>query len=112
MTANPANIPESKKPDRIWYGNLCIKFNSDGGLTPAELRIIRLLLEGYKSGQIATRNFRSIKTISAQKGKAFKRLGVRNDATLLQTLLLRGIVSVYTGRNQFHKTTLSEAGLS
>ncbi|EDV7203284.1 helix-turn-helix transcriptional regulator [Salmonella enterica subsp. enterica serovar Bredeney] len=105
MTANPEYIPESKNPDRIWYGNLCIEFNSDGGLTPAELRIIRLLLEGYKSGQIAARSFRSIKTISAQKGQAFKRLGVRSDATLLLTLLLRGMVTVYTGRNQVHKTT-------
>ncbi|EDC6228531.1 helix-turn-helix transcriptional regulator [Salmonella enterica subsp. enterica serovar Braenderup] len=90
-----------KKEDscRIWYGSLCIEFNSNGGLSPAELRVIRLVLEGYKSGQIAARCSRSVKTISAQKSQAFKRLGVRSDATLLSALLLSGIVTLYTDLN-------------
>ncbi|YAW18099.1 helix-turn-helix transcriptional regulator [Salmonella enterica] len=79
-------FPEDGDFGRIWYDRLCIEFNSDGGLSPAELRVIRLLLRGYNSGQIAALCFRSVKTISAQKGQAFRRLGVRNDATLLPTL--------------------------
>ncbi|ELC5340098.1 helix-turn-helix transcriptional regulator [Salmonella enterica] len=86
--------------NRIWHNSLCIEFNNNGGLTPAELRVIHLLLKGYTSGQIATLCFRSIKTISVQKGNAFRRLGVRNDATLLPTLLLRGVVTLYTDLNR------------
>ncbi len=69
-------FPEDGDFSRIWYDRLCIEFNSDGGLSPAELRVIRLLLRGYNSGQIAALCFRSVKTISAQKGRAFRRLGV------------------------------------
>ncbi|EIG0758706.1 LuxR family transcriptional regulator, partial [Salmonella enterica subsp. enterica serovar Bovismorbificans] len=44
-------FPEDGDFGRIWYDRLCIEFNSDGGLSPAELRVIRLLLRGYNSGQ-------------------------------------------------------------
>lgn len=102
-------FPEDGDFSRIWYDRLCIEFNSDGGLSPAELRVIRLLLRGYNSGQIAALCFRSVKTISAQKGRAFRRLGVRNDATLLPTLMLLGMVTLYTDLNRVH--SLEEAGL-
>ncbi|EFQ9546568.1 LuxR family transcriptional regulator, partial [Salmonella enterica] len=39
-------FPEDGDFSRIWYDRLCIEFNSDGGLSPAELRVIRLLLRG------------------------------------------------------------------
>ncbi|ECC1695082.1 LuxR family transcriptional regulator [Salmonella enterica subsp. salamae] len=99
MAPSLTDIRESREINRIWYGSLCIEFNCDSGLSPAELRVISLLLEGYNSGQIAALCSRSVKTISAQKGRAFKRLGVSNDATLLSTLLLHGTVTVYTGLN-------------
>ncbi|EKA4602088.1 helix-turn-helix transcriptional regulator [Salmonella enterica] len=91
-------LPERRISSRLWYGRLCIEFNSNGDLSPAERRVIRLLLQGYNSGQIAALCFRSVKTISTQKGRAFKRLGVRNDATLL----LQGMVTVYTDLNREH----------
>ncbi|ECC1744151.1 helix-turn-helix transcriptional regulator [Salmonella enterica] len=95
MAAGLTDIREIREINRIWYGCLCIEFNRDSGLSPAELRVISLLLKGYKSGQIAALCSRSVKTISAQKGQAFKRLGVSNDATLLSALLLHGVVTVY-----------------
>ncbi|EBK3418323.1 helix-turn-helix transcriptional regulator [Salmonella enterica subsp. enterica serovar Enteritidis] len=101
-------FPEDGDFGRIWYDRFCIEFNSDGGLSPAELRVIRLLLRGYNSGQIAALCFRSVKTISAQKGQAFRRLGVRNDATLLPTLILLGMVTLYTDLNRVH--SLEEDG--
>ncbi|MBD6546778.1 hypothetical protein FMD04_18120, partial [Salmonella enterica subsp. enterica serovar Enteritidis] len=60
------------------------------------------LLQGYNCGQIAALCFRSVKTISAQKVLAFRRLGVRNDATLLPTLMLLGMVTLYTDLNRCH----------
>ncbi|EJH4403083.1 LuxR family transcriptional regulator, partial [Salmonella enterica] len=41
--------------------------------------------------------------------QAFRRLGVRNDATLLPTLMLLGMVTLYTDLNRVH--SLEEAGL-
>ncbi|EBG6971118.1 LuxR family transcriptional regulator [Salmonella enterica subsp. enterica serovar Braenderup] len=104
-----ADLAESQNTDRAGYGNLCTGFNSDGGQTPAGSQIIRLLPEGYKNGQLAARSLRSI---SAQKDLAFKRSGVRNDATLLPTLLFRGIMTVCTGHPQAHKSAWSETELS
>lgn len=101
-------FPEDGDINRIWYDRFCIEFNSDGGLSPAELRVIRLLLQGYNCGQIAALCFRSVKTISAQKVLAFRRLGVRNDATLLPTLMLLGMVTLYTDLNRCH--SLEEGG--
>lgn len=62
----------------------------------AELEIIQLLLEGNSVSQIAALRRRSVKTVSAQKAGAFRRLNVSNDTSLLPVLLLRGIVVIYT----------------
>ncbi|EAB4961675.1 helix-turn-helix transcriptional regulator [Salmonella enterica] len=102
MASSLTDIQGKNSIERIWYGCLCIEFNSDYGLSQAEFRVISLLLKGYNSGQIAAFYSRSVKTISAQKGRAFKRLGVRNDATLLPALLLQGMVTVYTDLNREH----------
>ncbi|EDW8498247.1 helix-turn-helix transcriptional regulator [Salmonella enterica subsp. enterica serovar Enteritidis] len=79
----------------IWYGNLCIRFENSGGMSPAEQNVIQLLLGGYTTAQIADICARSIKTISAQKKKAFRRLNIRNEATLLLSLLLLGVVTIH-----------------
>ncbi|HCL5280270.1 TPA: LuxR family transcriptional regulator [Salmonella enterica] len=97
MPSGPGWYRENGSGDRIWHGRLCIEFTADGGLSPAELRVIRLLLKGYTTGEIAGLCSRSIKTISAQKNSALRRLGVWNDATLLPALLLQGMVRLYTG---------------
>lgn len=92
MAAGLTDTRESREINRIWYGRLYIEFNRDSGLSPAELRLISLLLKGYESGQIAA----LCKTIFARKSQAFKRPGVSNDATLLSALLLHGVVTVYS----------------
>ncbi len=84
----------SKSINRIWHGSLCIEFNSDCGISPTEFKIITLLLKGYNNRQIADICSRSVKTISTQKRSAFKRMAIKNDATLLSTLLLRGNVTI------------------
>ncbi len=60
-------FPEDGDINRIWYDRFCIEFNSDGGLSPAELRVIRLLLQGYNCGQIAALCFRSVKPFQPRK---------------------------------------------
>ncbi|EAU7965033.1 LuxR family transcriptional regulator, partial [Salmonella enterica] len=53
----------------------------------------------YNNSQIAVICSRSIKTISSQKCIAFKRLGIKNDATLLPALILHGMVKIHTDYN-------------
>lgn len=96
-----ADLAESQNTDRAENGNLCTGFNSDGGLTPAGSGSIR--------GQPAAR---SLRIISAQKGRAFKRSDLRNDATLLPTLLFRDMMTACTGHHQTHKSARSETELS
>ncbi|EBC5055217.1 helix-turn-helix transcriptional regulator [Salmonella enterica] len=82
-------------------GRLYIMFNDNKcSLSRAEKSVVQLLLVGYSQKQIATIHQRSIKTISLQKTNAFRRLNVRNDASLLSVLLLRGIVTVYIEENK------------
>ncbi|EAX9749176.1 LuxR family transcriptional regulator [Salmonella enterica] len=94
-----AETKDSKSVVRIWHGSLCIEFRNDLNISKTEFKIISLLLKGYNNSQIAVICSRSIKTISSQKCIAFKRLGIKNDATLLPALILHGMVKIHTGYN-------------
>ncbi|MGA7440389.1 MAG: response regulator transcription factor [Luteibacter sp.] len=54
----------------------------DPQLSPKETDVIRCLLDGMTVTQIAAKFGRSLKTISAQKSAAFRKLGVENDNQL------------------------------
>lgn len=54
----------------------------DPKLSPKETEVIRCLLDGLTVTQIASKFGRSLKTISAQKSSAFRKLGVENDNQL------------------------------
>lgn len=86
----------------IWYDTLCLKFRNFGGLSPAEFRVIYLLLKGFNNEQIAVILSRSQKTISAQKCSAFKKLGIKNDATILAALLKLELVNIYYDVNHLN----------
>lgn len=60
-------FPEDGDISRIWYDRLCIEFNSDGGLSPAELRVIRLLLQGYNCGRLLPSVFAASKPFQPRK---------------------------------------------
>ncbi|UPG96441.1 response regulator transcription factor [Luteibacter aegosomatissinici] len=51
-------------------------------LSPRENEVIRCLLDGMTVTQIATKFGRSLKTISAQKSSAYRKLGIDNDVQL------------------------------
>lgn len=95
MRSTLAQKNKIKTINKIFHRSLCIEFNCDCGISPTEFKVISLLLEGYNSRQIADICSRSIKTISTQKRSAFRRMGIRNDASLLSTLLLHDIVTIY-----------------
>lgn len=51
-------------------------------LSPREHEVLRFFLAGMSVSEIASKFFRSPKTISAQKQSAYRKLGIRNDAEL------------------------------
>lgn len=54
------------------------------GLSAREQEVLRCCLEGMSVSQIASKFNRSVKTISAQKIAAFRKLGIRNDIELFK----------------------------
>ncbi|MGU7811207.1 cable pilus system response regulator transcription factor CblR [Burkholderia sp. AW49-1] len=54
--------------------------SADLRLTPREHEVLRCFLAGMTVSDIASKFSRSLKTISAQKQSAFRKLGVRSDA--------------------------------
>lgn len=63
-------------------------------LTSTEISILRMLLQGMSITEIALRRCRSMKTISCQKAKLYKKLGTRDDLTLWQDLLFRNRITL------------------
>lgn len=53
-------------------------------LSPREIEVVRCLLEGKAVSEIARKFDRSVKTISAQKSAAYRKLGIGNDAELFK----------------------------
>lgn len=58
-------------------------------LTPTEISLLRMLMQGMNVSEIARRRNRSMKTVSYQKSQIYRKLGIRNDLTLWPDLLLR-----------------------
>ncbi|KAF1004498.1 MAG: Transcriptional regulatory protein RcsB [Pseudomonas sp.] len=59
-------------------------FGDDGQLTTRESEIVRLFGEGLTITEIAERSHRSVQTISTQKARAMKKLGIKRDADLIR----------------------------
>lgn len=53
-------------------------------LSPRELEVLRLTLQGFEVGQIAEKLSRSNKTISTQKRSAYRKLGISGDRELFK----------------------------
>ncbi|HCZ4708629.1 TPA: response regulator transcription factor [Salmonella enterica subsp. enterica serovar Saintpaul str. CFSAN004144] len=71
------------------------RYNADailtlpGILTSTELSILRMLVQGMNITEIARRRGRSVKTISTQKARLYRKLGIHDDLTLWLDLLFR-----------------------
>lgn len=58
-------------------------------LTPTELSLLRMLMQGMGVSEIARRRNRSMKTVSYQKSQIYRKLGIRNDMMFWLDILLR-----------------------
>ncbi|POT56083.1 bgl operon transcriptional regulator BglJ [Citrobacter amalonaticus] len=84
--SNTRRVTESS--DNLWFLNL------NRILSPTEREILRFMSNGYSMPQIAVQLERNIKTIRAHKFNVMSKLGVSNDAGLLDAadilLYMRG----------------------
>ncbi|ECC3555056.1 DNA-binding response regulator [Salmonella enterica subsp. salamae] len=78
---------------------------SGSSLTPREKDIVALLLAGYRVTTISRMKHRSVKTVSAQKASAYKKLGVRGDIGLFPGLIKRWGMRVSCGADTVWTTT-------
>ncbi|EPO9567882.1 helix-turn-helix domain-containing protein [Escherichia coli] len=58
-------------------------------LSETEELLLHKLLQGYSMSDISKQRNRSIKTISCQKIKLYKKLGVKNDLTLWRDVFFK-----------------------
>ncbi|HEI3800169.1 TPA: helix-turn-helix transcriptional regulator [Escherichia coli] len=66
-------------------------------LTATELSLLGMLLKGKSLTEIAYQRERSIKTVSCQKSRLYRKLGIRNDQTLWMDMLFRYKPGLKTG---------------
>ena len=57
-------------------------------LTDKELSLLKQLLKGKTLTDIAHESYRSIKTVSCQKNNIYRKLGIKNDLSLWEELIL------------------------
>lgn len=78
-------------------GNILVKLRKEGGqplhykLTPRELEILHLIVQGVSLTEIGKRLFLSVKTISTYRTRLLDKLGVENNADLLRYALRHGL---------------------
>ncbi|HFZ9280610.1 TPA: helix-turn-helix transcriptional regulator [Salmonella enterica subsp. enterica serovar Typhimurium] len=63
-------------------------------LTESECRVLELLVKGYTVTQISKMRSRSVKTVSLQKHRVYKKLCIRNDVTFWLDLFLSPYVKI------------------
>ena len=62
-------------------------------LTPAHIRVVRLLAKGMKVDTIAQCLGTSANTIRAHKTEIYRRLGVRNASAAVATAIFEGYIT-------------------
>ncbi len=70
-------------------------------LSCGELRVLRMLVKGLRRGEISERLNISSHTVDAHLAKAYRKLGVHNEAAAVSKLLSEGVfglVHIRTGR--------------
>ena len=78
-------------------GSIFVKLRKEGGqpphfkLTPRELEILNLIIQGVSLTEIGKRLFLSVKTVSTYRTRLLEKLGVENNADLLRYALRHGL---------------------
>jgi len=65
-----------------------------GKLTPRQIEVLRLVAEGYRTREIATRLDLSAKTVESHRGEVMKRLKIHDIVTLARYAIRVGLVPI------------------
>lgn len=84
----------SEKVGSLLQNNAIVDFFRDNPLTNNELRILRLVIEGKSSKEIANMLHRSIRTVEVHRARIMKKLEVNNLIDLVKRVMLMGLVDI------------------
>jgi FixJ family two-component response regulator len=84
----------SEKVGSLLQNNAIVDFFRDNPLTNNELRILRLVIEGKSSKEIANMLHRSIRTVEVHRARIMKKLEVNNLIDLVKRVVLMGLVDI------------------
>ncbi len=68
-------------------------------LTCGELRVLKMLIEGLKRSEISEQLNISLHTVDTHLAKAYRKLGVHNEAAAVRKLLSAGILGLVQVRS-------------
>ena len=83
-----------RKVGLLLQNNAVSDFFRDNPLTNNEMRILRLIIEGKSSKEIANMFHRSIRTVEVHRARIMKKLGVNNLIDLVKRVVLMGLVDI------------------
>lgn len=84
----------SEKVGYLLRNNAIVDFFRDNPLTNNELRILRLVIKGKSSKEIANMLHRSIRTVEVHRARIMKKLDVNNLIDLVKRVVLMGLVDI------------------
>jgi len=99
LATGSSGVPqaEGQSDDHIGSGQV-VEITTPGSakldsLTPREREVLRMIGEGLTTAQIATRLFRTIKTVEAHRASLGRKLGVTNRVQLAHIAIQAGLVA-------------------
>jgi DNA-binding NarL/FixJ family response regulator len=66
-------------------------------LTPRQVEVLRMVAEGHRTREIATRLQVSVKTVESHRGEIMKRLGIHDLVNLVRYAMRLGLVRMTSG---------------
>jgi DNA-binding NarL/FixJ family response regulator len=68
-------------------------------LTPTQIKVLRLILEGHSNREIAEMLKRSVRTIEVHRAHVMEKLGVKNMLELTKRAIALGLVDLPANQN-------------
>lgn len=99
LTTGSSGVPSAEAQDDDHGGSgQVVEIATPGSarldsLTPREREVLRMIGEGLTTAQIATRLFRTIKTVEAHRASLGRKLGVTNRVQLAHIAIQAGLVA-------------------
>jgi two-component system response regulator FixJ len=87
-----------RKVKSLLQSNAVADFIKENPLTKTEVRILRLVVEGKSSKEIANIIHRSVRTVEVHRSRIMQKLGVNNVIDLVKRAVILGLVDIMNER--------------